>query len=701
MLNYLESHRFGARMRTPITSIAIAFLSFNLLSTTQANDGVDVTYQEPLEQVEIEYDLVSRELGSGIAAARSLRFDAFGQRFVINLEVNRALLNAGQRGLLPEGVEVYRGDIAGVPDSWVRIVIADEMPRGMLWDGSELWAIEVVSDPASGVDRATIYRLRDVRITPGALTCSEISIGNNAGELAEAVFSEVAASAARDLGATLEIDVAVIGDFEFTSAKGLNSSAELTTRMNNVDGIFSAQLGVQIHINRINTYSTDNDPFTDQTQPALLLGELSNYRFTTPEQHANGLSHLFTGRNLDTNSAGISYTGGLCSRQFGAGVTQGTHSVTMDSLIAAHEIGHNFGAPHDGVAGLPCESVTGSFLMAPQFSGSDTFSSCSITEMQARLDTADCIRALSSADVAVVVNSQPPGVLLGDTASVLFDVDNVGSETANDVDLNVTIPTGVALSSVSVTVGSCTSGAGTASCAIGTIAAGSGATVTITATTTAVGDVDFVASVTADADQNSNNNQATAQITVDPAVDLVSIAAAAQVALNAGATIRPSIENRSSIAATDVTVVVTPDAGINVDSASWSPGSCSVANRVATCQANSIAAQSNNLLQIGITGTSEGSRSYSMSVNAAEIDRDNSNNDASGQVIVGPAGNGSSGGKGGGGGGALDWLSLLFLVFAGLMSSGRVVDVCRPFLQICRRGADPRWNQPDRFDVIH
>jgi uncharacterized repeat protein (TIGR01451 family) len=674
-------------MRTQIINIAIALLGFSLLSTAQAKDGIDVTYQEPLERFQIEYASGSREQNPELV--RSLSFDAFGKRFAVNLEVNRTLLDAAQRELLGEGFEIYRGDLAGAPNSWVRIVIVDEVPRGMLWDGSELWAIEAVRDPLTGNEKAYIYRLSDVHISPGTLMCSEISAPDNAGELSHAILSEVSANAARGLGATSQIDVAIIGDFEFTSAKGASADADLTTRLNNVDGIFSAQLGVQINVNRIDTYSTNSDPFTDQTVPALLLGELSNYRFTTPAQHANGLSHLFTGRDLDTSISGISYTGGLCSQQFGAGVTQGTHSVTMDSLIAAHEIGHNFGAPHDGEA--PCESVPGGFLMAPQYNGSDTFSACSISGMQARVDTANCISTLLNADVAVVAGGQPAAVLLGDTVTVTFDVDNVGADAASDVNIDVTIPTGVALGGVSATAGDCATGAGTASCAIGTIAAGSGATVTITATTTAVGDVEFVASVTADADQNSNNNQATAQITVDPAVDLVSIAAAAvQVTLNTGATIRPSVENRASIAATDVTVVVTPDAGISIDSASWSPGSCTVANNVATCEASSLAAQSNNLLQIGITGTSEGSRSYSMSVSAAEIDRDNSNNDASGQVTVGPAGNGSSGGKGRSGGGALDWLSVLFLVFAGLMSSVRVTDACRSSLQFCRRGADPR-----------
>ena len=654
-------------MRTQIKSFAAIILGLLLQSAAMAEDSVTaseitIAYQEPLQQLQIYPMAAVGSQKAAPATATSMTFDAFGRRFDIRLEDNRSLLNHEQRERLGDRYGIYRGDIVDMPDSWIRLVIADRVPRGMLWDGSELWAIDVARDPSSGVDGPFMFRLSDLQIPPGALACSDVGTTKNAGEMAKAVMNDIGANAAQGSGATQQIEVAVIADFEFTNDKGANTDAALITRMNNVDGIFSMQLGVQLTVNRIDSFASNNDPFSDQLDSSTLLDELTDYRDSTPAQHANGLSHLFTGRNLDTTTVGIAYTGALCSRRFGAGLTQGTHDVTTDSLIAAHELGHNFGAPHDGTSGSPCESENGDFLMAPRINGSDEFSSCSLTEMQDDVNRASCITALPSTDVALVAGSQSGAILLGDSATVTFDVDSVGTDTADGVSVDVTIPPGVTLESATTTTGTCTTGAGTASCAIGTVAGGSGATVTIAATTGAIGTADFVATVTAAVDANGNNNQAAVQINVDPAVDLVTTASAStQVALNASTTLRPNVENRSSIAATGVTVTITPDAGIDIDTASWAAGSCSITDNVASCEANSLAAQSNTQLQIGVTGTSEGSRSYSVTASAAEADRNGANNNVSGQLTVGSTTTGSPGGGNDSGGGSFGWLFLMSL----------------------------------------
>lgn len=651
-------------MHTYSIRVAAVFLGLILLASARAENGSQVVYQEPLEQVRMAYTTPSGLQKPGAAQVRSLRFDAFGKRFDIDLEPNHSLLNAAQRVALDNRIGIYRGEIAGMPNSWARLVIENDMPRGMLWDGEEMWAVEVVANEATGAEEPIIYRLQDLQITPGALTCSHVRSAKNAAEFAKAMLAEGSGTTARALGAASQLDMAVIGDFEFTTAKGASVDTALIARMNNVDGIFSEQLGVQLNVNRIDTYTANNDPFTGESESGALLDELTAYRLGTPAQYANGLTHLFTGRDLDTSTVGIAYTGALCSRGFGAGLTQGTHSETMDSLIAAHEIGHNFGAPHDGTSGA-CESETGEFLMAPRLNGIDQFSSCSITEILDDISRARCISALPGTDVAVIAGGQPAAVLLGNSETFTFEVNSVGTDSASGVNVELTIPSGVALNSASWNSGTCTSGAGVASCAIGAIAAGSGVTVTVAVATLAVGDADFVASITADTDANGNNNQATVRLTVDPAVDLVSTAAtAAQLSLNASTTIRPNIENRSSISATSITVTVTPNAGIRIDSASWSPGSCNIASNVLTCQAASLAAQSSDALQIAVTGISEGNQSYAMTVSATETDRNSANNNASGQVNVGPVG---GGGADGSGGGSLGWLTLLLLILVRLL----------------------------------
>jgi len=661
-------------MHARFLSVAAVFLGLMLVTIARAEDGINVTYQERLEQLQLLYATPRVEQKITTPMVGSIQFDALGKRFDINLEVNHSLLNAMQRKLGDHQFEIYRGDIAGLPNSWARLVIADGLPRGMLWDGDGLMAIEVVTNEKTGAEEAFIYRLSDLQIAPGALACSEISIAKNAAELAKAVLSEVTANVAQGPGATSQIDFAVIGDYEFTSDKGADASLELTTRMNNVDGIFSMQLGVQINVNRIDTFAANDDPFSDVTDSSDLLDDLTDYRFATPAQYANGLTHLFTGRTLEGSTVGIAYSEALCSRRYGAALTQGTHSVTLDSLIAAHEIGHNFGAPHDGTSGSACEAEPQDFLMAPRLNGSDQFSACSITQMQDDVSNAPCISAMPSTDLAMVVGSQSATALLGNAATITFEANSIGTEDASGVNVDVTIPAGVSLNSVSASSGSCAGGAGTASCVIGAVAAGSGVTITLDATTEAVGSADFVASVTADTDAVGGNNEATIRLTIDPAVDLVMTAAtAAQVVVNQSTTIRPTIENRSSIAASNVAVNIAVDAGIRVDSASWTPGSCSIANNLVTCDADSLAAQASDTLQLGITGASEGSQSYTISVVAAETDRNTSNNEASGEVTVNPeVTTPPPDNSSGGGGGSIGWLSLLLLVLTRLVPPKRV-----------------------------
>ncbi|MGH8308590.1 MAG: M12 family metallo-peptidase, partial [Steroidobacteraceae bacterium] len=74
---------------------------------------------------------------------------------------------------------------------------------------------------------------------------------------------------------------------------------------------------------------------------------------------------------------------------------------------AAHEIGHNFDAPHDGDTGAACASTPQSFLMAPRLNGSQQFSSCSIDQM-ARLATSGWCLADMATD-PVTSPDPPPG----------------------------------------------------------------------------------------------------------------------------------------------------------------------------------------------------------------------------------------------------------------------------------------------------
>ncbi|MDU0355981.1 M12 family metallo-peptidase [Paraglaciecola aquimarina] len=92
-----------------------------------------------------------------------------------------------------------------------------------------------------------------------------------------------------------------------------------------------------------------------------------------------GVTHLFTGKRLDGSTVGIAFVNAICS-SYGVGLSRNYGSQT--ALIVAHEIGHNFGAPHDAESGSACSSTNNSFLMNPYINNSDQFSACSLSRIE-------------------------------------------------------------------------------------------------------------------------------------------------------------------------------------------------------------------------------------------------------------------------------------------------------------------------------
>lgn len=627
---------------------ALLAMSSTLFASTV--DGITISHYEPMERMSFQRNGVAVQQKLQGMQPVSLSFDAMGRSFELELESNSSLLLGASRTVLGDGVAVYRGRIAGNPDSWTRIVVAEGIPRGLIWDGNELFAVEAPDDGVLSSDGPVIYRLADVNVAPGSMSCGSAAFPSNGSAMFKTIVNELGAAVQNGPGAVEELTLGAIGDFEFTSAMGANAEAAIATRLNNVDGIFSQQLAIQLTVETIQTFSDAADPFSDESNSGNLLDELADYRFNTPAQSQQGLTHMFTGKNLDGSTVGVAFIGALCSRQFGAGLAEGVRGATVDSLIAAHEIGHNFGADHDGDAAGSCPAEGSTFLMAPSVGvNNNTFSPCSIGVMQAEAASASCITALPSIDMTVNASGQPSSVLLGNAANITFDVTNNGTVGATGVAATVSLPNNVSFIAASASQGTCTNGASSVSCTLGNVGGSSGGTVTVTAATNAVGPATFTATVSSDVDDNPSNNQTALQLSIDPAVNLVvNSPLSPQVQLNQSTTVGATLQNSSGLAATGVTVTIGLDAGIRADTAIWTAGSCTVAAQQVTCTAGSLASQSNSTLSIGVTGVTAGTQAYTVTMAANETDTSPANNSQSGSVSVttgsGGAGNDEEGG---------------------------------------------------------
>lgn len=661
-----------------IPVIACGLLGLAGPSAAGQNTGVVVSHHESLGAFQLSDSRSADQQKLANGASALLSFDAFGRRFDIELESNDRLLSAAARNQINTGTSVYRGRIAGQENSWVRIVVADGMPRGVIWDGKEMIAIEAPGDSAVSTTEPVAYRFADSYVIPGTMTCgTDHSAGAQSGSAAAIygkLVGELETATMQGPGASVQLDIGVIGDFELFEQFN-NSAAEteaaILTRLNSVDGIYSEQLGVQISVEELEIFTTADDPFTDESDSGVLLDELSIYRRDTLAQRSQGLTHLYTGRNLDDTTVGIAYLDALCLPRFGAGLSEGRSGSTIDALVAAHEIGHNFGAVHDGEEGEACESTPETFLMAPSVNQSDQFSQCSIDTITPRIAAASCIAPLPTVDMGIALNGNLSPVLLGANATLTFRSTNTGTQSATGVEVDVELPDNASLVSVTAEFGTCTSGAGEVNCSFGTVPGGGRREVTLTTLASDTGNGTFTATVSADTDVNLTNNVRSVTLTVNPAVDLVvNSIATPQVNLNQQVSIAIGLENRAVLAASDVELSISLNNGLRADTATWSLGDCTVADQQVDCEANTFPGVSNATLTLTLTGTSNGSSNYTVSLSSPDEDAVTSNNSVTATVQVGTMNNTGGGGGSSGGGGAAGYL-LLVLLGAGAYGARR------------------------------
>jgi hypothetical protein len=631
--------------------VASAVLCISSTLIAGESNGVIVSHYEPLQRLSMQTDNTALSQELQLSEPMSMGFDALGRTFEFELEPYNGFLSEETRNALPDDFGIYHGQLAGNPDSWTRIVIYDGAPRGLVWDGQQLYAIEAPGDSIVQTDAPIIYRLADTFIQPGTMSCGTTSLSGNGAAVFGEVVGELNTAMAQAAGAVSEIDVGGVGDFELSedfSGDATAAAAAITTRLALVDAIYSSEIGVQINVPFVEVFDdpATPDPFSDTDDPSTLLGDVRNYRQTTPAQNSLGLTHLYTGRVFPSSTVGIAFVNELCNPSAGAGLTAWSSSATFDSLVTAHEMGHNFGAPHDGETGSVCEAEPMTFLMAPMLNNSNQFSDCSKGIMLANAAQAACITALPAVDVSVALNGQASTVLLGTNPSLVFDVRSNGTVQVSDVVADINLPGGLNIDLVSATSGTCTTNTSNVNCTLGDFPGLTLRTVTINTTADTVTPGILNATVTTtDVDERLSNNQYSQQLNVDPAVDLViNTPSTVTVTLDQSATIRATLENRSVLDATGVTLSVSLGPKVQVDSASWTAGTCTVAAQQVDCVAANFANQSSSTLTIGVTGLSTGAQSYTVTMGSVEADADPTNNNVTGTVTVNDPARESSGG---------------------------------------------------------
>jgi len=480
----------------------------------------------------------------------SAHFDAYGRRFSLKLTSNDRVLDKlpAQRKAQLQSYKLLRGSLDGAPGSWVRLTETPAGVEGAIWDGTDLYTVTrydriapLLKTPMNAAPGQTVvYRLSDsLDVLPRDFCAisGDVNVSKAANGLDQyrEVMSEITAGV-YTTEITRQIEISLIGDTDFQAEESADPTAAMLARLNIVEGIFSQQVGLLILATDVRLMPAGADPFTS-TKGATLLEQLGKYRAATAEVRARGIAHLMTGKDLDGTTAGIAYVRTVCDVERGVSVSSRSYGTTISALIMAHELGHNFGAEHDGEAGTACSGTPGGFVMAPSVSGYSTFSQCSLNTMEPVIAAADCVTPAQYADVTVDAGVTAVTGEGGLPFALPFVVRAAGNTSALNAALTITFPNNAAfqIDSATSSLGSCSVSGLVATCTLGTMAVDATANVTVIARSTqpATFAVQARASATNDRLTSNNNRQLSVSIRsgVDAAVALST--SAAEVALGA------------------------------------------------------------------------------------------------------------------------------------------------------------------------
>jgi hypothetical protein len=336
------------------------------------------------------------------ATARTT-IEAYGARFTLATRDNHRLLDAlpepVRAAALAGGNRFLAGELEGVSGSWVRLSSIGGRWTGGFHDGRELYLVDAAEDlagmlPAPAAPGSTvIYRFSDL-VLPGLFDIVMKVDPDYPAPGAKRSYADFAAHlgavAGRGKGATRQLRLTVVTDVEYGTVHGANRDAVTTSRVNFVDGLYTAQLDVQVTATTVNNLSSNGAMAA--TNGSTLLGEFRTFMTSGAGSGIpkGGLNHLFSGKDFDGNVVGVAYLGVLCSTSFGYGVNQVRAANNTTALTIAHEMGHNFGAPHDGETGSACAAQSGQWLMSPSLNGSSTFSPCGLGQMADDIAAAAC-----------------------------------------------------------------------------------------------------------------------------------------------------------------------------------------------------------------------------------------------------------------------------------------------------------------------
>ena len=246
------------------------------------------------------------------------------------------------RTLPPHPVFTFKGVLAGREDTRGRFNLVDGGVEGVVY-APEGWVyVEPLRNylPSAPAGELVVYSHSDIK--PGEPGECSVSLPDRLQQGVNRVEAQVEARPATNY----VVDVATEADYEYVQALGGSEEAnlEILSIMNQVEGVYQSELLLQLRVSFQHAWATE-DPYDKTSKHACLHDFRDYWNNNFADSQIYDLAHLWTGK---ARIFGGSATRGVVCRSPSSsyGLSTALSGNLGKYALAAHEIGHNFGATH-------------------------------------------------------------------------------------------------------------------------------------------------------------------------------------------------------------------------------------------------------------------------------------------------------------------------------------------------------------------
>ncbi len=361
----------------------------------------------------------------------------------------------------------YKGHVKGEESDWVRISqLSDGTWSGIVFSAGEMHFVEnqkpendqamestalslVAEHPSCGVDHQNFSPIPIHPHSAAPPTQSALFVP----EAISAGFASICAGNIVD-GVCVFSDLELVLDQEYQNEFSSDIQGNTNSLINMVEGYYLNQFNIAFNVINQVLLTDSTDIYTNSNDASTLLSDIYSRRCEQQMGAANcrasrgnydgldtgpstfideddSIVHILTGRNFDGSTIGIAFLDAFCG-EFAVGVSSlvrdtFTNAVSLSATAAviAHEIGHNFGAEHDGEGMTPANATScpaNGFIMSATLGSTipTEFSSCSeevITQTMATNINNSC----ATAPVDIVINPGSFSSTVSISESVVID----------------------------------------------------------------------------------------------------------------------------------------------------------------------------------------------------------------------------------------------------------------------------------------